>query len=106
MNIKSGPNGASLAGIKPEAVVGMLVVMSLFAEINQPFRLTSGLEGAHSLNSLHFLGLAFDISTSGIVKEAHHDITRRLIDNLGDEFDVIYEHSHWHIEFQVEHRKP
>lgn len=106
MRIKRGAHGASMAGIKPESVIGMLVALSLFNELEQPFELSSGLEGKHGRNSLHFVGLAFDISARSIDPLAHGDITRHLVDRLGDEFDVVYERSHWHIEFQPEHRKP
>lgn len=106
MRIKRGTQGASISGIRPESVIGMLVALSLFNELEQPFELSSGLEGKHGRNSLHFVGLAFDVTTRGIDQRAHAEITKHLVDRLGDEFDVVYEQSHWHIEFQPENRKP
>ncbi len=77
MKIKPGRRGASIAGIKPEAVVGMMVAKSVFNEWQQPFQISSGLEGRHGRNSLHFVGLAFEI-----------------------------DQDQWHIEFQPERRLP
>lgn len=108
MKIKPGRRGASIAGIKPEAVIGMMVAKSVFDARHQPFQLSSGLEGRHGRNSLHFVGLAFDISAREVSEDLYQILTAQLSEHLGDEFDVVFETDpdHWHIEFQPERRMP
>ncbi len=106
MNIKPGRHGTSIAGIKPETVIGILIANDVFKSVEQPCELSSGLEGKHSRNSLHYAGLAFDVSARDVAGSQYESITYLLSKNLGDEFDVIFETDHWHIEFQPERRLP
>lgn len=100
MKIKRGRYSASIAGIKPEAVLGIIVCMTVFQELHHSFQLSSGIEGPHRDRRLHFVGLSFDISSGSILPQAQRTITCLLIERLGDEFDVVREKDHWHIEFQ------
>jgi len=105
MRIKSGTYGASISGLRPEAVLGAVITMFLFQELGFNWILSCGVEGRHSRNSLHFVGLAFDLSFGDIDEKYWADITQALRLALGDEFDVVQEGDHWHIEFQPERRK-
>ena len=106
--IKRGERGASIAGARPEVAIAMTITMLLFYSMGLIWKLSSCVEGRHGRNSLHFVGLAFDISTNDIDPSIHDSITSTLRTALGDEFDVVYEghKNHWHIEFQPEQRLP
>lgn len=106
LSLKSGPNGVDNAGLKPEALLGLMVVTFYFMERGWACRQTSGLEGKHGRNSLHFAGLAFDIGRAGVPQVFQEKVRTDLAERLGDQFDVVEEGDHWHVEFQPESRKP
>lgn len=106
LSIKSGPHGVDNTGLKPEALLGLMVVTCYFMEHAWPCRQTSGLEGKHGRNSLHFAGLAFDVGRTGVPAVFQPKVRSDLAKRLGDQFDVVEEGDHWHIEFQPERRLP
>ena len=59
-------------------------------------QLTSGTEGVHGRASLHFPGQGIDLKRP----IAAEQIEVALKVHLGDEFDVVLESDHIHIEFQ------
>ncbi len=64
---------------------------------------TSIFDGKHSRNSLHWSGAAVDLRTvaAGIEEEEAQDIAQLIRSYLPDnEFDVIVEDDHIHIEWQ------
>lgn len=105
VSIKSGVNGASLVGLKPEMSFAFVIIVVVFLNENVNCKLSSGSEGKHSRGSLHYSGLAIDVSSRGVPKKKRSSITRKLSLALGDEFDVVFEGNHWHIEYQPKTRK-
>ena len=64
--------------------------------------ITSGNDSKHMPGSLHYLNRAFDIRTFNIVggvKIAQEWVTKVKL-ALGDDYDVILEKDHIHVEFQ------
>ena len=92
--------GVSIVGIRPETVVGMVVVDSVYLKHGTELVLTSITEGKHKTYSLHYVGLAMDTRTRDFKKEDLHDVVADLRASLGEEFDVLLEGDHIHIEFQ------
>jgi len=96
--------GVSLRGIRPETVAGMVVADGVWARHDSELVITSGTEGSHSRNSLHYAGLAFDCriwdfeETPGEVRSVADD----LREALQAEYDVVIETSHIHVEYQPE----
>lgn len=93
--------GVSIRGLQPETVYALRVVEGAFADAGYPMiTLTSGTDGTHSRGSLHYVGCAVDIRTHNVetakLKPLRDEIARRL----GDEFDVVLETTHIHVEFQ------
>lgn len=89
-------NTVDLSGIRPELVLAICVVRSLFYRV----RVTS-VADAHTgrvSGSLHNVGLAVDLVLPVGVSNAHD----RISNALGPQFDVIVEDDHVHIEFQPE----
>lgn len=68
--------------------------------------ITSILDGRHMKGSLHYDGKAFDIRTwnkemNGQMTDKEKRVLARMVqDLLGDDFDVVVEKTHIHIEYQ------
>lgn len=97
MRIKSGENGCRLG---PQlAMAAMFAIFSgLENTLKGEFELTSGREGQHMFGSLHYVDHAVDVTWSGVWTQ--DAIASTLRSSLGDDFDVVNEHTHVHIEFQ------
>lgn len=88
--------GVRIYGLKPETVIGLLIVESVCRDREEIFRLTSGMEGLHGRASLHLAGYAFDM---GLVNDSA-GLVAELKTCLGKDFDVVLEATHIHVEFQ------
>ena len=100
MRIKAG---ASIAGIQPETVLGIQVCSSLCLEHGLRFVLTSGTDGKHSRNSLHYVGYAFDARIKDWTPEEVEWYLTHAKDRLGKEWDILlHAGSHVHHEYQPE----
>jgi hypothetical protein len=64
--------------------------------------ITSGEDGNHGWNSLHYDGDAFDTRTRDLDPELAKIIAKDVADRLGRDYDVVLEHSppHLHVEKQ------
>ena len=101
--------GVKIEGVKPECVVGMIVVSQYFAERKVDFVLTSVKDGKHGENSLHYGGYAFDArlrhldGNSGNISSEDRLLAmayaKDLRERLGSLFDVVVEGDHFHIEY-------
>ena len=96
MNIKPGVH---LQGIRPEIVVALTIADRVYADHESPLVITSGVEGKHMRNSLHYVGAAVDIRLPE--SEAKY-MAGVLSYALGEQYDVVLESTHIHIEFQPE----
>lgn len=68
---------------------------------------TSGVDGKHKKNSLHYQGRALDFRTKHIPRERVHGFCNYIKAFLGPKYDVILENygkvsEHLHIEFDPE----
>lgn len=92
--------GVSLKGINKEAMTPVLTNALRFVEdLNKRLVITSGLDGKHSRNSLHYSGLALDIRTRHLQPQHRRLFQRHMQDVLGDTYDVVLEKTHLHIEY-------
>ena len=90
--------GVELNGVRPEIVAAMIVV-GLVA--GRDIVITSVTEGKHSRGSLHYIGHAFDIRIRDIKNPEDIDsLVMTIREHLTDEFDVVLEATHIHVEFQ------
>jgi hypothetical protein len=92
--------GVSLVGTDPALVIGAMVVKDAYAELGADCILTSGRDGQHSETSLHYAGHAFDFRTWMLTPEQQQDLIVVLKDRLTQDFDVILESDHIHLEHQ------
>lgn len=75
-------------------ILNKLVV--IYASYGYDLIITSTYEGTHSPSSLHYDDNAIDVDDPPEHKE---DLTRKIKDSLGKDFDVILESDHIHIEY-------
>lgn len=106
--------GADVRFIRPEVAARLWTIEQIFkhhAPEGYEFVITSGTEGRHSVNSLHYKGLAIDVRRwwrePGLVET--HDlgvdtlskIRRDLVQALGRDWDIVIERTHVHIELDM-----
>lgn len=61
--------------------------------------ITSWMDGKHIPNSRHFYGLALDFRTWGLTEEQKRLISAELYSRIGEEFDIVFEPTHLHVEY-------
>lgn len=93
--------GASIKGLRPEVLVGLMIADQIYNEIgNQELVVTEGTGGKHGRGSLHYVGLAVDLRTRYFDVLTLQAVERHLKAKLNEEFDVVVEETHIHLEFQ------
>ena len=104
MNVLIKP-GVDIRGMEPEMVLGLICTMFVYQARGHTFRLTSGRDGKHKDTSLHYKGRAADVGVVQIDdRQEWPQLAAAIAAALGEQFDVILEHSaaggpHIHIEF-------
>jgi uncharacterized protein YcbK (DUF882 family) len=96
MRLKSG---VSLKDLCPQMVVAILLIKDVFQAFGYRVIITSGSDGEHSENSLHYEGKALDFRTRHVQDEDLGPIAENAKQVLGDEFDVVLEATHLHVEY-------
>lgn len=98
-------NDVTMAGIKPEAVLAIIAVNGVYKRLSIKHTITSITDGKHSEGSLHYSGFAFDNRTwaddqgSQLSHSEKQFLASELRKALTDEFDVVVESTHIHVEF-------
>jgi len=92
--------GVRIGGIRPEAVVGMMLVDSVYQEIGFELTVTSIGEGKHKTRSDHYDGRAFDCRTRFFTDKQKESVVDSVKSALGDDFIVILESTHMHISWR------
>lgn len=90
-------HGASLEGVNWRMFWAAIVAESIFAQHGSELVITSGTDSKHGANSLHYSGLALDFRTWNVnnVLSLKSDLQQAL----GDEYDVVVESDHLHVEY-------
>jgi len=98
--MKIANDGVLLAGLKPQMRQALLAAARVMKKYKKELVITCGLDGVHSAGSLHYYGYAIDIRCNYLKDEGQKSGAAILIRNmLPDDYDVIYEGSHIHIEY-------
>lgn len=95
--------------IQPEIGAALGKAKPVFDQFNQQLVITSANDSTeHKQGSLHYKGAAVDIRTrdllGGYTGQYAQDIVRSLREELGDDYDVILEGDHIHLEYDPDHR--
>ena len=93
---------------QPELFYGLWVVAEAYRDLGITGKracVTSVMDGKHSTNSLHYKGFAFDIRTwadehgTQMCDKTKLAFRNLLAERLGDDWDVVVERSHIHVEY-------
>jgi len=101
-SIKSGYGAASVKGLKSEALIAWDIADQVYdANGIAECTLTCGTDSHEDKpNSLHNSGLAIDLRISNIPGDhILKPIVKELTERLGDDYDVVLEPNHIHVEF-------
>lgn len=94
--------GVSIAGVRPEMVLVIQIVASIYKKLGYLCVITSVTDGKHSRGSRHYVGLAADFRTRDMPKAIQNALYSRVVEALGTECDVVLEPTHLHVEYDPE----
>ena len=92
--------GVRLHGIRPEMNIAATVVEGAYRDSGLNCTITCGMDGKHSMGSLHYAGAALDFRTNDVPKEKLEPLRKLIVERLPTDFDVILEGDHFHVEHQ------
>lgn len=90
-----------LSGMTTQLLFGTVVANEVYKEHGFEMVITSVNDARHSLKSLHYSGNAIDLRT--IVHDPAYDwdrVAKEIRQKLGEDYDVINESNHIHLEYQ------
>lgn len=96
MQIKEGV----ILSLHESMMPALIICESCFRKAGYEFVVTSGVEGRHSPNSLHYFGRAIDCRINHILSDRDVELIADTIRRrLGETYDVVLEADHLHIEY-------
>ena len=98
MNFKKG---VKINGIRAEIVIALMIAQETVRTYNVHYRLTvtSVTDGQHGNGSLHYVGAAADLRINDMMFDVNNYVESLKI-ALKENYDVILEKDHIHIEYQ------
>lgn len=93
-------NGVRVAGMRPEILLAVIAAERVYEEMGVDCVVTACVDGKHSAGSLHYAGAAVDLRTRDVPQERRQTLAARIRTCVGEDFDVVLEADHIHIEFQ------
>lgn len=90
-------DGVRVRGMSNEILLAVIIAQSIYSETENVMTITSGTDGRHSVGSMHHSGDAVDLRLP--MPLTRTQIVEKLCAALGDEYDVILEADHIHIEY-------
>lgn len=89
-----------LTGIRAELLAALNVADGVWADFGEKLIVTCVGDGQHSTTSLHYAGSAADLRTRYFPPAVRQQVRDALKDSLPDDYDVVLEATHIHLEFQ------
>jgi hypothetical protein len=106
LEIKKGPDGANIENLRPEIIKILPQIVETWQECGVPNpTITSGSDGDHGINSLHYENLAIDIRGNDVSVEKLKELANKLKKRISTGYDVVPEpkdnpiYNHIHIEY-------
>ena len=97
-------SGVHVFGLHQEMLWALDRCVEVWAQTGKNVTVTSARGGAHSIRSLHYGGHAVDLRSRNLNDLEIAAIMAGLPTALGDNFDIIFEGNHFHIEYQPENK--
>lgn len=85
--------------LTPQIVLGAIIVRQAYADHGHSCVITSGSDGEHKVGSLHYEGKALDFRTRTVPAGALDSLVAAIRLRLGDNYDVVLEKDHIHVEY-------
>ena len=92
-------NSVDLRGLSPQMAIAYTIACKCYGQYDCV--ITSANDSKHGPNSLHYKGQALDLRTRHLNGQGLQSVYHKLKESLGDQFDVVLEADHIHIEFDV-----
>lgn len=89
--------GVRIFGVRPELVLALTIIERVYQTQGSELVITSVTDGEHMRGSLHYTGAAVDLRLPVTDVDT---IVVHLKADLGQDFDVVLEPDHIHVEFQ------
>jgi hypothetical protein len=101
VRLKADGDDCRIAGLEPEALLGMIVLAETYRGLfGRRILWTECTGGEHKAGSLHYVGLAADFRTNDLTQEQQMSLFTDGRSDLGGDFDLVNEGDHGHLEFQ------
>ena len=92
--------GVDVRGLRPEILPALLAAYDVLGPTrDEGCVITSAVEGKHGPDSLHYEGLALDFRTRHLPHVTQVALASELRSRLGEQYDVVLEEDHLHVEF-------
>ena len=92
--------GVRITGMRPEILLAAVAAMEAYKAVGHDLMVTACVDGKHMAGSLHYAGAAIDLRTRDVAPADVQKLITQIKACLGDDFDVLLEVDHLHIEFQ------
>ncbi len=102
--IRVKDDSVNIAHLTTGALLALYVADQVYSLKNYETVITSGNDAKHSKTSLHYSNNAFDLRTRHMRESDKQPIADDIKVRLGQDFDVVLEHDHLHIECQPRRR--
>tara|TARA_R110000803_G_scaffold3216_3_gene10929 strand:- start:3161 stop:3475 length:315 start_codon:yes stop_codon:yes gene_type:complete len=94
--------GVKIRGLKPEMAAAIPIIASTYFRLGYTDCVfTSGVDGDHMEGSKHYEGGALDLRIWEVPHDDLSHLKAAIAGALTDEFDVVGEETHIHIEFDA-----
>lgn len=91
--------------LQPQLLLALMVAQKVYDEHGTDLIITSLNDGKHSKRSLHYAGAAVDLRTFTLPsEEIKQTVKDKIQARLNQDYDVVLESTHIHIEYQPEYR--
>lgn len=93
-------NGVDFSALRPIMQLYANMIADLhFHNFGKPLVITSTTEGKHSVNSLHYKGLAIDVRRWDKLPSEVNSFLKILKFEFDKNLDIVLEKTHFHIEY-------
>jgi hypothetical protein len=85
-------------GVTPANLIIAAAAANVAEDLKITVWITSGTDGTHMVGSKHYESAALDFRTSNLSKEEVAKFISKLKVRLGEDYDVVLENDHIHVE--------
>ena len=89
----------NIEDLDPILKAALAEIEYVYAKFHTELVITSGKDGTHGNNSLHYEGKAVDLRTWNVLDA----LVKQLKVHLGPNYDVVLEDTHLHVEYDPKH---